>query len=42
MVSFKRALVFVMAVAVVAVTAQAAKGPVVTNKGIVRAVVCLV
>ncbi|KAF9961473.1 Deoxycytidine monophosphate (dCMP) deaminase [Mortierella alpina] len=32
MVSFKRALVFVMAVAVVAVTANAAKGPVITNK----------
>ncbi|KAG0300100.1 Peptidyl-prolyl cis-trans isomerase B [Dissophora globulifera] len=32
MVSFKRTLVFVMAVVVLAVTAQAAKGPLVTNK----------
>ncbi|GJJ77441.1 peptidyl-prolyl cis-trans isomerase B (cyclophilin B) [Entomortierella parvispora] len=32
MVSFKRALVFFMAVVVLAVTAQAAKGPVITNK----------
>ncbi|KAF9120924.1 Peptidyl-prolyl cis-trans isomerase B [Mortierella sp. 14UC] len=32
MVSFKRALVFVFAVVVLAVTVQAAKGPVITNK----------
>ncbi|KAF9907201.1 Peptidyl-prolyl cis-trans isomerase B [Linnemannia zychae] len=32
MVSFKRALVFVFAVVVLTVTAQAAKGPVITNK----------
>ncbi|KAF9095481.1 Peptidyl-prolyl cis-trans isomerase B [Mortierella sp. AD031] len=32
MVSFKRALVFVLAVVVLAVSAQAAKGPVITNK----------
>ncbi|KAG0215921.1 Peptidyl-prolyl cis-trans isomerase B [Mortierella sp. GBA30] len=32
MVSFKRALVFIMAIVVLAVTAQASKGPVITNK----------